>query len=190
MSHVTEDYTADTIRLLEGVEHVRTRPAMYIGDTGSAGLHHLMYEVVDNSIDEVLAGHATEVWVTLNADNTISVRDNGRGIPADINKQTGLSGRRTGDDQAERGRQVRRRRLQGLRRPARRRPVLRQLPLRVVRGHRRAERQDVQAALRARHPQGQEALKVIGRSDRARHDHHLAGRHGDLRRLYLQARYL
>ncbi len=92
MSRVTQEYTADTIRLLEGVEHVRTRPAMYIGDTGSAGLHHLMFEVVDNSIDEVLAGHASEVWVTLNADNTISVRDNGRGIPADINKQTGLSG--------------------------------------------------------------------------------------------------
>ncbi|MBV9849631.1 MAG: hypothetical protein JO250_08075 [Armatimonadetes bacterium] len=92
MSRVTEDYTADTIRLLEGVEHVRTRPAMYIGDTGQAGLHHLMFEVLDNSIDEVLAGHASEVWVTLNADNTISVRDNGRGIPPDINKQTGLSG--------------------------------------------------------------------------------------------------
>ena len=92
MSRVTEDYTADTIRLLEGVEHVRTRPAMYIGDTGQAGLHHLMYEVLDNSIDEVLAGHASEVWVVVNADNTISVRDNGRGIPADLNKQTGLSG--------------------------------------------------------------------------------------------------
>ena len=92
MSRVTEDYTADTIRLLEGVEHVRTRPAMYIGDTGQAGLHHLMYEVLDNSIDEVLAGHASEVWVTVNTDNTISVRDNGRGIPTDLNKQTGLSG--------------------------------------------------------------------------------------------------
>nr|MDQ2686351.1 ATP-binding protein [Armatimonadota bacterium] len=92
MSRVTEEYTADTIRLLEGVEHVRTRPAMYIGDTGQAGLHHLLFEVVDNSIDEVLAGHASEIWVTLNPDNTISVRDNGRGIPADINTQTGLSG--------------------------------------------------------------------------------------------------
>lgn len=92
MSLVTDEYTADTIRLLEGVEHVRTRPAMYIGDTGSAGLHHLLFEVVDNSIDEVLAGHASEIWVTLNADNTICVRDNGRGIPADINTQTGLSG--------------------------------------------------------------------------------------------------
>ena len=92
MSRVSEEYTADTMRLLEGVEHVRTRPAMYIGDTGSTGLHHLMYEVVDNSIDEVLAGHASEIWVTVNPDNTLSVRDNGRGIPADINKQTGLSG--------------------------------------------------------------------------------------------------
>jgi len=92
MGHVTEEYTADTIRLLEGVEHVRTRPAMYIGDTGSAGLHHLLFEIVDNSIDEVLAGYASEIWVTLNADKTVSVHDNGRGIPADINKATGLSG--------------------------------------------------------------------------------------------------
>ena len=92
MGHVTEEYTADTIRLLEGVEHVRTRPAMYIGDTGSAGLHHLLFEIVDNSIDEVLAGYASEIWVTLNADKTVSVRDNGRGIPADTNKATGLSG--------------------------------------------------------------------------------------------------
>ncbi len=92
MGHVSEEYTADTIRLLEGVEHVRTRPAMYIGDTGPNGLHHLLFEVVDNSIDEVLAGHATEIWVTLNPDKTVTVRDNGRGIPADTNKQTGLSG--------------------------------------------------------------------------------------------------
>ena len=92
MGHVTEEYTADTIRLLEGVEHVRTRPAMYIGDTGAAGLHHLLFEIVDNSIDEVLAGYATEIWVTLNSDKTVMVRDNGRGIPADINKATGLSG--------------------------------------------------------------------------------------------------
>ncbi len=92
MSRVQQEYTADTMRLLEGVEHVRTRPAMYIGDTGSTGLHHLMYEVVDNSIDEVLAGHASEIWVTVNPDNTLAVRDNGRGIPADINTQTGLSG--------------------------------------------------------------------------------------------------
>ena len=92
MGHVTEEYTADTIRLLEGVEHVRTRPAMYIGDTGSAGLHHLLFEIVDNSIDEVLAGYASEIWVTLNEDKTVTVHDNGRGIPADTNKQTGLSG--------------------------------------------------------------------------------------------------
>jgi len=92
MGLVTEEYTANTIRLLEGVEHVRTRPAMYIGDTGSSGLHHLLFEIVDNSIDEVLAGHATEIWVTLNADKTVTVRDNGRGIPADLNEATGLSG--------------------------------------------------------------------------------------------------
>ncbi|BDI30903.1 DNA gyrase subunit B [Capsulimonas corticalis] len=92
MSHVTTEYTADSLRLLEGVEHVRHRPAMYIGDTGSAGLHHLMYEIVDNSIDEVLAGRASEIWVTLNADKSISVRDDGNGIPTGINTATGLSG--------------------------------------------------------------------------------------------------
>ncbi len=92
MGLVTEEYTANTIRLLEGVEHVRTRPAMYIGDTGSSGLHHLLFEIVDNSIDEVLAGFATEIWVTLNEDKTVTVRDNGRGIPTDLNEATGLSG--------------------------------------------------------------------------------------------------
>ena len=92
ISHVTGEYTANSIRLLEGVEHVRHRPAMYIGDTGQAGLHHLMYEIIDNSVDEVLAGYANEIWVTLHADKSITVRDNGRGIPTGLNEQTGLSG--------------------------------------------------------------------------------------------------
>ncbi|MDQ2798720.1 MAG: type IIA DNA topoisomerase subunit B [Armatimonadota bacterium] len=92
MSRVTAEYTADDLRLLEGVEHVRHRPAMYIGDTGTNGLHHLMYEIIDNSIDEVLAGRASEIWVTLHPDKSISVRDDGNGIPTGLNKQTGLSG--------------------------------------------------------------------------------------------------
>jgi DNA gyrase subunit B len=92
ISKVTAEYTANSIRLLEGVEHVRHRPAMYIGDTGQAGLHHLMYEIVDNSVDEVLAGYANEIWVTLHKDKSISVRDNGRGIPTGVNEQTGLTG--------------------------------------------------------------------------------------------------
>ncbi len=92
MSHVTSEYTADKLRLMEGVEHVRQVPAMYIGDTGPKGLHHLMFEIVDNSVDEILAGRASEIWVTLNADQSIAVRDNGHGIPTGINKQTGLSG--------------------------------------------------------------------------------------------------
>jgi len=92
MSHVQADYNANSLRLLEGVEHVRQRPAMYIGDTGSNGLHHLLFEIVDNSVDEVLAGRASEIWVKINKDQSITVRDNGNGIPTDINEATGLSG--------------------------------------------------------------------------------------------------
>lgn len=92
MSHVSEAYTADSLRVLEGVEHVRHRPAMYIGDTGTKGLHHLFYEILDNGIDEVLAGRASEISVVLNDDKSISVHDNGNGIPTGINTQTGISG--------------------------------------------------------------------------------------------------
>ena len=92
MSAVTTEYTADSLRLLEGVEHVRHRPAMYIGDTGPNGLHHLFYEILDNGIDEVLAGRATEITAVVHADKSISVHDNGNGIPTGINTQTGISG--------------------------------------------------------------------------------------------------
>lgn len=88
---VENEYGADQIQILEGLEAVRKRPGMYIGSTSSRGLHHLVYEIVDNAVDEALAGYCDTIEVVINPDNSITVTDNGRGIPVGINHKAGIA---------------------------------------------------------------------------------------------------
>ena len=111
LAKLAKQYDASQIQVLEGLEAVRKRPGMYIGSTSSEGLHHLVWEIVDNSIDEALAGFATNIQVIIEKDNSITVIDDGRGIPVDIQEKTGRPAVETVFTVLHAGGEIRRRRI-------------------------------------------------------------------------------
>ena len=176
------DYTARDITVLEGLEPVRLRPGMYIGSTGLRGLHHLIYEVVDNSVDEALQGRNDRIEVTLHPDNSVTVQDWGSGIPVDVMAGPGTAGAHGRPHEAPRRRQVRRRRLQGLGRPTRCRRLGRECALRAAGRRGAPRRQGLPAGVRARRAHrrhGGRREDGQGRPDRD--DDHLPARFRGLR---------
>ena len=162
-TQVDHEYGGSEIQVLEGLEAVRKRPGMYIGSTSSSGLHHLVYEIVDNSIDEALAGYCDRIDVAILEGDVISVTDNGRGIPVDVQPQTACP-RGSGVHHPPRRRQVRRRGLQGFRRPPRRGRQRGQRPERVAGGAGPQGRQDLRdEVLRGKVTQ---SMTIVGETDR------------------------
>ena len=180
-SSAESDYTAKHIEVLEGLEPVRRRPGMYIGGTDEKALHHLFAEVIDNSMDEALAGHATWIEVEMEADGFVSVTDNGRGIPVDAHpKFKSKSALEVIMCTLHAGGKFDFKGLRDERRPARRRRLGRQCAVRAHGGRGRARADALQHGLRARQAEGQ-AGQGRPRAQPPRHQNPLPPRPGDLR---------